>query len=69
MQKRQEKISKEIIKYRSKSKQLQEKQNYLEDSFNELMRSYAQPIFEDQLKNNKEEEKANQQPKTKTRKK
>jgi hypothetical protein len=65
-----EKYSKEIIKYRSKIKQLQEKQNWYDESINELMINYAQPIFEEQLKNNQEEveQKDNQQPKTKTRK-
>ena len=65
-----EKYSKEIIKYRSKSKQLQEKKNYIEKSIDELLRNYAAPIFEEQLKNNQEEveQKDNQQPKTKTRK-
>ena len=65
-----EKYSKEIIKYRSKIKQLQEKQNWYDESINELMINYAQPIFEEQLKNYQEEseEKDNQQPKIKTRK-
>lgn len=65
-----EKYSKEIIKYRSKIKQLQEKQNWYDESINELMRNYAQPIFEEQLKKYQEEseKKDNQQPKTKTRK-
>jgi hypothetical protein len=43
-------LSKNIIKYRSKSKQLNEKKNYIEESLNDLLRNYAEPIFEEQLK-------------------
>lgn len=69
--------SQKIIEYRSESKQLQEKKNWIDESINEIMRNYAQPIFEEQLKNHQEElesnqehieTKDNQQPKTKTRK-
>jgi len=71
------KLSENIKKYRSESKQLQEKKNWINESINELMRNYAQPIFEEQLKNHQEElesnqehidAKDNQQPKTKTKK-
>lgn len=62
--------SKEIIKCSSKTKQLKEKKKYIEKSIDELLRNYAVPIFEEQLKNYQEEseKKDNQQPKTKTRK-
>lgn len=58
-------------------KKLQDKREWIVQSIDELMRNYAQPIFEEQLKNHQEElesnqehieTKDNQQPKTKTRK-
>ena len=60
-----------------KQKKLQDKREWIVQSIDELMRNYAQPIFEEQLKNHQEElennqehieAKDNQQPKTKTRK-
>ena len=60
-----------------KQKKLQDKREWIVQSIDELMRNYAQPIFEEQLKNYQEklesnqehiEAKDNQQPKTKTRK-
>ena len=44
-----------IIKYRTTSKNLVKKEIWIKDSINELMRNYATPIFEEQLKNIDEE--------------
>ena len=62
-----EKYSQEIIKYQSKSKKLNEKRLWINNSIDELMRKYATPIFNEQLKNIDEE--AFENTKTKTKKK
>lgn len=62
-----------VIQCRSKLKKMQENENWYDETINELMRSYAQPIFEEQLKNYQEAEKEEnselkqEQPKRKTR--
>lgn len=56
-----------IIKYRAISKKLEKKKLWITDSINELMRNYATPIFEEQLKNIDEEQLETS--KTKTKKK
>lgn len=62
-----EKYSQAIIKHRVELKKLTAKKDYINESINELMRTYATPIFEEQLKNIKESK--NPEPKTKTKKK
>lgn len=62
-----EKYSQAIIKHRAELKKLTAKKDYINESINELMRTYATPIFEEQLKNIKESK--NPEPKTKTKKK
>lgn len=59
--------SQKVIKYREESKKLDKKKMWITDSINELMRNYATPIFEEQLKNIDEE--APEISKTKTKKK
>ena len=62
-----EKYSQAIIKHRAELKKLTAKKDYINESINELMRTYATPIFEEQLKNIKESK--NPEPKTKAKKK
>lgn len=62
-----EKYSQAIIKHRAELKKLTAKKDYINESINELMRTYATPIFEERLKNIKESK--NPEPKTKTKKK
>ena len=59
--------SQKLIKYRTISKNLVKKEIWINESINELMRNYATPIFEEQLKNIQEETTENSY--TKTRKK
>lgn len=54
-----------IIKYRAISKKLEKKKLWITDSINELMRNYATPIFNEQLKNIDEEQLETSKPKTK----
>lgn len=57
--------SQQLIKYRDESKKLEKKKIWIIDSINELMRNYATPIFEEQLKNIDEEAPEISKPKTK----
>ena len=57
--------SQKIIKYRFISNKLNTKKIWINDSINELMRNYATPIFEEQLKNIVEKPKDNTYKKTK----
>lgn len=57
--------SQNIIKYRTISKNLDKKKLWINESINELMRNYATPIFEEQLKNNDKETLKCSKPKTK----
>jgi len=57
--------SQSIIKYCAISKNLDKKKLWITDSINELMRNYATPIFEEQLKNIDEEALESSKPKTK----
>lgn len=57
--------SQKIIKYHDESKKLDKKKMWIIDSINELMRNYATPIFEEQLKNIDEETTKSSKPKTK----
>ena len=59
--------SQQLIKYRTISKNLVKKEIWINESINELMRNYATPIFEEQLKNIDEE--TLETSKTKTKKK
>ena len=59
--------SQQLIKYRAISKKLEKKKLWITDSINELMRNYATPIFNEQLKNIDEEQLETS--KTKTKKK
>lgn len=62
--------SQEMIKNINKQKKLQDKRDWIVQSIDELMRNYAQPIFEEQLKNHQVEVevKNDEQPKRKSRK-
>ena len=57
--------SQQLIKYRAISKNLVKKEIWITESINELMRNYATPIFEEQLKNIDEETLETSKPKTK----
>jgi len=51
-----EEYSQKLIEYQSKAQQLKKKRTWIIDSINELMRDYATPIFNEQLKNIEEEQ-------------
>lgn len=57
--------SQQLIKYRTISKNLVKKEIWINESINELMRNYATPIFEEQLKNIDEETLESSKQKTK----
>ena len=57
--------SQNVIKYRNEVKKLYKKKIWITDSINELMRNYATPIFEEQLKNIDEYSLESSKPKTK----